>query len=357
MHIVYVVDADLSASFGVAKKIGSQIEMWKKYGNTVECFCIGDVGGIANVRSVEFARLNAGFIPKSLIRYINRVKAYQKLVNYIEDTKPDLLYVRQSIWVPFFGKMLSILPSVIELNSDDLFEKSTLGFFAWVYCKITREILIKKSSGFVAVSDEIAKSYVKYSKPMITVSNGFEILELKSNSINKKKRTQMIFVGSPGQSWQGTDKVLKLAKMFPEYDFHIIGDVHRGISKNIFYYGVISGDELAQLYLAMDVGIGTLALHRKLMNEASPLKVREYLAYGLPVILGYKDTDVDGESFVLNIGNYEANVDDNRQQIINFVKEWSGKRVAQEKVVELINWEPKELQRLQFFKRVIKNAS
>lgn len=38
------------------------------------------------------------------------------------------------------------------------------------------------------------------------------------------------------------------------------------------------------------VCIGTLALHRKNMTEASPLKTREYLAHGFPVIIGYKDT-------------------------------------------------------------------
>lgn len=106
----------------------------------------------------------------------------------------------------------------------------------------------------------------------------------------------------------------------------------------------------------MNIGIGTLALHRKGMKEASPLKVREYLAYGLPVILGYKDTDVDGKDFVLNIGNYELNVNENKQQITDFVNEWSDRRVDQEQVIQLIDWEMKEQRRLKFFESIIKSA-
>jgi len=40
-----------------------------------------------------------------------------------------------------------------------------------------------------------------------------------------------------------------------------------------------------------DVAIGALATYRKGMKETSTLKVREYLAYGLPVILDHHDPD------------------------------------------------------------------
>jgi len=356
LHIIYVVDADLSSSLGVAKKIASQIELWRNYGNTVECFCISENCYSANIKRVEFSRLKARFIPMVLKRYLNRVLAYKKIQDYIENTKPDLLYVRQSIWVPQFGRMLLKVPSVIELNTNDLLEKRTLGFLSWLYCKLTRELLIRASSAFVAVSNEIAEPYVKYGKPIITVSNGFKVLATENNPIDKRKRVQFIFVGSPSQSWQGTDKVLRLALMFPEFDFHVVGEVLDGVLENVFYHGFKTGYALSDLYSKMNIGIGTLALHRKGMKEASPLKVREYLAYGLPVILGYKDTDVDGKDFVLNIGNYELNVNENKQQITDFVNEWSDRRVDQEQVIQLIDWEMKEQRRLKFFESIIKSA-
>jgi hypothetical protein len=39
------------------------------------------------------------------------------------------------------------------------------------------------------------------------------------------------------------------------------------------------------------MSIGTLAVHRKKLIEATPLKVRESLMRGFPTIIGYSDTD------------------------------------------------------------------
>ena len=60
-----------------------------------------------------------------------------------------------------------------------------------------------------------------------------------------------------------------------------------------------------------DVALGTLALHRKGMSEAAPLKVREYLLRGIPVVIGYDDPDLaDRPWFVLQLPNTESNVRD-----------------------------------------------
>jgi len=47
---------------------------------------------------------------------------------------------------------------------------------------------------------------------------------------------------------------------------------------------------------AADVGVGALALERKNMREAQPIKTRHYLGSGLPVIIGYQDTLLDESS-------------------------------------------------------------
>ncbi|WP_198264123.1 hypothetical protein [sulfur-oxidizing endosymbiont of Gigantopelta aegis] len=77
----------------------------------------------------------------------------------------------------------------------------------------------------------------------------------------------------------------------------------------------------------MNIAIGTLSLHKKNMKEASALKVREYVAYGLPVILGYIDSDLDGCDFILNVGNYERNIHDNLKKIKEFIRFWKDKEI------------------------------
>jgi hypothetical protein len=51
-------------------------------------------------------------------------------------------------------------------------------------------------------------------------------------------------------------------------------------------------------------------VHRKKFYEATPLKVRRYLAHGIPVILGYNDTDIHSEyNFVLKVSSNDEPID------------------------------------------------
>ena len=88
------------------------------------------------------------------------------------------------------------------------------------------------------------------------------------------------------------------------------------------------------------------------MHEASPLKVREYLALGLPTIIGYKDTDFpQGAPFLLELPNVENNVDFAADAILRFVEEWKNKRVPRSEVLHL-DLKKKERERLRFLKEV-----
>src|SRR5690606_35583904 len=100
--------------------------------------------------------------------------------------------------------------------------------------------------------------------------------------------------------------------------------------------------------------IGSLAMHRNSMLEACPLKVREYCAFGLPVILGYRDTDLEGQDFVLNIGNYESNVEDNIEEIRQFVIKWHNKVVNHTITEPILSYKYKEEKRLRFFESIIR---
>jgi hypothetical protein len=84
------------------------------------------------------------------------------------------------------------------------------------------------------------------------------------------------------------------------------------------------------------------------MEEACPLKVREYLRYGLPVIGGYIDTDIpDGSDYFLNIGNHELNVKESLDRIEGFVKQWMHRRVEPAAIAHL-DYNFKEQERLAF---------
>jgi len=126
------------------------------------------------------------------------------------------------------------------------------------------------------------------------------------------------------------------AEAFPTWEVHLIGyevSVRERLSGNVKAHGFLSFSRYVPILADADVGIGALALHRNRMNEASPLKVREYLALGLPAIIGYEDTDFpDGAPFLLCLPNEESNIECCLGEVQRFVVAWVGKRVLRQEV-------------------------
>lgn len=98
----------------------------------------------------------------------------------------------------------------------------------------------------------------------------------------------------------------------------------------------------------MNLGIGTLALYKKNMNEASVLKVREYVSRGIPFIKAYYDTDIDNipelSPFYLNFPNNDSLIDVNK--IIEFLtsvskSELDISNIMHKIAVEKLDWSVK----------------
>jgi glycosyltransferase involved in cell wall biosynthesis len=132
------------------------------------------------------------------------------------------------------------------------------------------------------------------------------------------------------------DKIARLAAHFPQWRFDIVGPAQAELSgapSNVVVHGPLARDLYLPIMAQADVAIGPLALHRKGLSEASALKVAEYLAYGIPVILGCPETAFpDGASFLLQLPNAEDNVDLARDEVRAFVERWQGRRVPRAEI-------------------------
>src|SRR5207247_9128294 len=169
-------------------------------------------------------------------------------------------------------------------------------------------------------------------------------------------RARVAFLGSARQAWHGLDKIAWLAGQLPDVDFDVVGydDVRLrealgpSTPDNLHARGILARAEYEPILAACDLAIGTLALHRKNMHEACPLKVREYLAYGLPVVIGYEDTDLDGLDtwYLLRLPNVESNVRDHAGEIHSFLESVRGRRVPRGEVAGRIGSVEKERRRL-----------
>jgi len=94
------------------------------------------------------------------------------------------------------------------------------------------------------------------------------------------------------------------------------------------------------------------------MQEGSTLKVPEAMAYGIPILLAYRDTDLAGlkSDCILELPNREDNVVSNVEQIRAFVYRMMGRRLRREEVAPYIDQRAKEETRLAFFQEIIRKG-
>jgi len=249
-------------------------------------------------------------------------------------------------------------PIVAEINTLDLAEyKITLSYPEYIYYRMTRRRLFACYRGIVCVTNELMQHHSAFGKPVAVIANGIDLANYAPLPPTNNKAPRFIFLGTPGHAWHGVEKILTLAELCPDFTFDIVGyginDIHGTVPPNVNCYGYLKEEQYQDILSQADVAIGALSLYVKNMEEACPLKVREYLAYGLPVIVGYKDTDLsDDAPYVLNIPNTPDNVLQSVESIRNFAQAWVGKRVPR-RLIAHIDSSIKEKQRLAFMSRCL----
>ena len=120
------------------------------------------------------------------------------------------------------------------------------------------------------------------------------------------------------------------------------------------FHGYLQGNKYEKLLSSADAAIGTLSLHLMGMQEASPLKIRDCAARGIPCILPYKDTDLYDLDCreLLNIPNTADNITTHGAEIHDFVDKMRGKRLQRSSVENRIDIFQKEKTRVDFFNSI-----
>lgn len=368
MRIAYFTDMNLHEPNGILTKLTMQCCEWLKAGHKVKVFSVPNIQRVpASVPNHPFVfeifdNKISRLFSNAYASYVRKIFSTGKVIKSLKEFNPDVLYVRELIWYPTLENIIQSYPAIIELNTILQTELQwTASRKVILMNNFGAARLYSEAKGLVGVTDEITTFYTsKYPINAITVANGYDVLNTNASiqTESQTDRPQMIFVGSPGLEWHGIDKLCELAKALPEVDIHLVGPIMNedGLPSNLVQHGFLDSASLASLYARMDIGIGTLALHRKNMSEASPLKVREYCAYGLPVIIAYKDTDLSGQDFILEIDNDDSTISNNIEKIKDFIAKWHRRKVKREIVMPLIDYGEKEKKRLDFMQEVMISA-
>ena len=293
--IAYICRWDLESGSGVSRKIRTHIDIWRSMGMDVKIFCRSPRASAANSE--------AGIYP--LQRPFSSFQAYSEIIDDLIRFNPDLIYYRYEIPDRFSCNVIKKFAGrvAVEINSNDVNEfkvlcnQDFLHFYPRrLWNSATRHILLNGCACIVSPTYELSEApeFTCFSKPFIVSPNSINLADYTT----LKKKTErnaaigLLFLGSPSQSWHGLDSVLQLAEQLgPEFHIHIVGPERQGESvSNVTWHGFLDRPDYQEIAASCAAGIGSLGLYKYKMNEASTLKVREYIAMGLPILLGYLDT-------------------------------------------------------------------
>lgn len=340
---ISTIDREELRFLGVYKKVQYQIDAFKNLG--VDMDYIGLMG-----KNIEFINSKIHFNKKRL----RQIMMFKKIVDnnkYIISNKYDFIYIRFSFANPYMFKLSRILKEqgmkiIIEIPTYP-YEDEIKNSFKNVILKNIDRYLWGKNSKYI-YRLVLTNDYNNlFGIKAINIFNGVSSREIKENTINNIKNEEINLIGVANISrWHGYDRIIRgLYEYYKEekkykINFYIIGEGAEkenleklsnelGVYKYVHLLGSRYGSELEELYDMMHIGVSSLALFRA-GGGHDPIKSKEYLAKGLPVIIGYKDRALSSNlDFV-----YEVEANDSSIDLNKIIEKYTKSKVKNSNIIE-----------------------
>lgn len=340
---------------GVGKKIRTQMSIWRGLGHEAALFSLTP----AEIPFPEERQFVFDAKTNLLKREANRASGLMRMLAAIREYQPDVIYLRFGLYSYPLHRLFKIAPVVLETNSDDRQEYQKRGAFFYWMNRLTRNLTFGSASGIITPSHELVDVLLpKRNKPFRVISNGIDLSQAETLPPTQNKQPVITMVCSPGMKWHGVDKLMWFAEKTPDIQVNLVGysekDLDVPAPANVKLHGFLDKQGVRDVLKNTDVVLGTLALHRNQMQEASVLKVREALAYGIPVVIAFYDTDLHDVELetILRIPNTEKNVVENAERIRQFAYDMIGRRVDINVLAPYLDQRKKEETRLEFFRQI-----
>jgi len=357
MKIAYLGQmANVADENSISKKIRSQTNTWQLLGHSVRYFALASTANVWDGLShteplILLKRGPWQWASHSL-----------QLCNHIRQWHPDIIYLRYANHAPGLKSLFKSIPTVAEINSDDTTEYAlTLSPCKNLYHRFTRNRAFSSISALLPVTNELSARLECFHKPTLTIGNSINLSDFPHQTNTPTKNISLVFIGSHGAPWHGLDRMAELLNLFPSITIDLIGYTSEEWTREklppsgnrLRLHGSLTRSNYELLLAHATAAIGTLGLFRKQMDEACPLKVREYLALGLPVIGAYIDTDIPSDAdYFLRLPNNSEPLAPWRDRIAAFIEHWRTRRVPRTAIAHL-DVSVKEAQRLAFMEKIL----
>lgn len=240
---------------------------------------------------------------------------FYKVVAKID--RSDTILVRYPIADYFLYRAFQLLGKrkfIFEHNTKELNELKLRSinsyWFNYLYNSEKKygKLLRDKASYLVAVSQDFLSYQINEYRSMTkgkVISNGYSVEKHERRILKKSNELRFLMLIGSYAEWHGLDIMINALKSLNDninnFYLHVVGKVPEGVQsfaenelkENVVFHGQLSFNERLSVAQKCHIGIGALGLKRLGISIGSSLKVREYLANGMPVIISVDDEDVD----------------------------------------------------------------
>jgi hypothetical protein len=160
--------------------------------------------------------------------------------------------------------------------------------------------VVRRAAAVVAATPEIAqyqssRAGTTRTKPLIVYPNGIRMAVRERLCDSRSDRPELLFVADYFYRWHGLEELLgSLEKSEVDGILHVVGvlppTLVRIADHRVVYHGPLSQVQIRTLYASTWLGLSSFRLDVKGMTQACTLKVRDYLAAGIPVLAGHEDS-------------------------------------------------------------------
>lgn len=286
---------------------------------------------------------------ETILRYNNKLFKIERYVNlssilrWIEDNGIQLVYFRYAICanpylINFFKELktkgIKIITEIPTFPYDKEITKNSFLSYSYYMHKCFRKSILRCSDTILTFSDnkEI------YGLPATIIDNA-----MNSNDCPLKKDIplggEFHLIGVANISyWHGFDRIVRSIQeynnRFNDYKiiFHIVGGdcdsqdykdlvslvKECGVTDNVIFHGVKTGEELTQLFDLSHMAVGSLGRHRSGINVLKALKNNEYACRGIPFMYSEINPLYDQEDYVYKVKPDESTI--HLDDVIQFYK-------------------------------------
>lgn len=163
-------------------------------------------------------------------------------------------------------------------------------------------------------------------RPAMNILNGVDVRRLPLHQPRVGAQDVGMLALASMSVWQGYDRLIEALARYgggERVTLHMVGGEgdgslaawkrlaqERGVADRVVFHGELHGAALDEVAAACDIGVGGLGLHRKGQYRSMTLKLREYMARGLPFVYAVEDPSLPEEpNFCLKIANDESAID------------------------------------------------